>query len=114
MPRQFVVQLDNRPGAMASLAETLAARGGDLRAIGGGGIGDTGHVIMPTADDDTTRAVLEEGRSTFVEDAPRKAGRTLERKASPHPSPPHRPGGVGGQGSSFVGGSHRQSGHASC
>jgi hypothetical protein len=67
MPRQFVVQLDNRPGAMASLAETLAARGVDLRAIGGGGIGDTGHVIMTTADDDTTRAVLEEGRYTFVE-----------------------------------------------
>jgi hypothetical protein len=67
MPKQFVVQLDNRPGAMASLAETLAARGVDLRAIGGGGIGDVGHVIMTTADDDTTRAVLEEGGYEFVE-----------------------------------------------
>ena len=67
MPRQFVVQLDNRPGAMASLAETLADRGVDLRAIGGGGIGDSGHVIMTTADDDTTRAILEEGGYTFIE-----------------------------------------------
>jgi len=67
MSRQFVVQLRNRPGEMATLAETLAARGVDLRAIGGGGIGESGHVIMTTADDDTTRAVLEEGGYQFVE-----------------------------------------------
>lgn len=67
MAKQFVVQLDNRPGAMATLAETLAGRGVDLRAIGGGGIGESGHVIMTTADDDTTRAVLQEGGYTFVE-----------------------------------------------
>ena len=67
MAKQFVVQLDNRPGAMATLAETLAGRGVDLRAIGGGGIGASGHVIMTTADDDTTRAVLREGGYTFVE-----------------------------------------------
>jgi hypothetical protein len=67
MAKQFVVQLDNRPGAMATLAETLAGRGVDLRAIGGGGIGASGHVIMTTADDDTTRAVLQEGGYTFVE-----------------------------------------------
>jgi hypothetical protein len=67
MANQFVVQLNNQPGAMAILAETLAARGVDLRAIGGGGIGESGHVIMTTADDDATRAVLEEGGYTFIE-----------------------------------------------
>jgi len=67
MANQFVVQLKNEPGAMANLAEALAARGVDLRAIGGGGIGDSGHVIMTTADDDTTKAVLEEGGYPFVE-----------------------------------------------
>jgi hypothetical protein len=67
MANQFVVQLKNEPGAMANLAEALAARGVDLRAIGGGGIGDWGHVIMTTADDDTTKAVLEEGGYTFIE-----------------------------------------------
>jgi len=67
MSRQFVVQLQNRPGEMATLAEKLAARGVDLRAIGGGSMGDTGHLIMTTADDDTTRAVLEEGGYAFVE-----------------------------------------------
>lgn len=67
MANQFVVQLKNEPGAMATLAETLAARGVDLRAIGGGGIGDAGHVIMTTADDDTTRQVLDEGAYTYIE-----------------------------------------------
>jgi len=67
MANQFVVQLKNEPGAMATLAETLAGRGVDLRAIGGGGIGDSGHVILTTADDETTKAVLEEGGYTFIE-----------------------------------------------
>jgi len=67
MARQFVVQLKNQPGALAVLAEALAARGVDLRAIGGGGIGDSGHVIMTTADDDTARAVLDEADYTYIE-----------------------------------------------
>jgi hypothetical protein len=52
---------------MANLAEELAARGVDLRAIGGGGMGESGHVIMTTADDDTTRRVLDDGQYTYVE-----------------------------------------------
>ena len=67
MANQFVVQLKNVPGAMAILAEELAARGVDLRAIGGGGLGDSGHVIMTTADDDTTKQVLDEGEYSYVE-----------------------------------------------
>ena len=67
MANQFVVQLKNIPGAMAVLAEELAARGVDLRAIGGGGLGNSGHVIMTTADDETTKRVLDEGGYTYVE-----------------------------------------------
>ena len=67
MANQFVVQLNNEPGAMARLAEALAARGVDLRAIGGGGIGDSGHVIMTTADDATTKQILDEGGYTYIE-----------------------------------------------
>ena len=67
MANQFVVQLKNEPGAMATLAEALAARGVDLRAIGGGGIGGSGHVIMTTADDDATRQVLDDGAYTYIE-----------------------------------------------
>jgi hypothetical protein len=67
MAKQFVVQLKNEPGAMATLAEALAARGVDLRAIGGGSMGDSGHVIMTTADDETAKAVLEDGGYVYVE-----------------------------------------------
>ena len=67
MAQQFIVQLTNQPGALASLSEALAARGVDLRAIGGGGIGELGHIILTTADDDGTRAVLQDGGYTFIE-----------------------------------------------
>jgi hypothetical protein len=67
MANQFVVQLKNTPGAMAILAEELAAAGVDLRAIGGGGLGDSGHVIMTTADDPKTKQVLDDGGYTYVE-----------------------------------------------
>jgi hypothetical protein len=67
MAKQFVVQLPNRPGALAELSETLASRGVDLRAIGGGGIGNVGHVILTTADDPTTKDVLDKGEYTYIE-----------------------------------------------
>ena len=67
MANQFVVQLKNVPGAMATLAERLAASGVDLRAIGGGGIGDSGHVIMTTADDAATKSILDEDGYTYIE-----------------------------------------------
>ena len=67
MSNQFVVQLKNMPGALAVLAEELATRGVDLKAIGGGGLGDSGHVIMTTADDETTKRVLDEGEYTYIE-----------------------------------------------
>jgi hypothetical protein len=67
MANQFVVQLKNQPGAMAILAEELAAKGVDLRAIGGGGLGDSGHVIMTTADDEATKQVLDDGGYEYME-----------------------------------------------
>ncbi len=67
MSKQFVVQLSNAPGGLAKLSEALAAAGVDLRAIGGGSIGESGHIIMTTADDDTARRVLEDGRYDFIE-----------------------------------------------
>jgi len=67
MSRQFVVQVTNQPGQMARLAEEMAAAGVDLRAIGGGGLGEVGHFIMTTADDDRARTVLQDGGWTFLE-----------------------------------------------
>jgi hypothetical protein len=67
MANQFVIELPNVPGALASLSEKLAARGVDLRAIGGGGIGESGHLIFKTSDDPTTADVLREGGYEFIE-----------------------------------------------
>ncbi len=67
MAKQFVVQLPNRPGALADLAEMLAAAEVDLRAIGGGGIGSVGHVILTTADDAATKDILDRGEYTYIE-----------------------------------------------
>lgn len=67
MSRQFVVQVSNKPGEMARLAEEMAARSVDLRAIGGGGLGDVGHFILTTADDAGARAVLDDGGWTYLE-----------------------------------------------
>ena len=39
----------------------------DLRAISGGSIGDSSHVIMTTNEDAETKAVLEAGGYTYVE-----------------------------------------------
>ena len=67
MSRQFVVQLDHRPGSLAALCRELERRQVDLKAIGGGGIGDVGHVIIKAADDDATREALKEGGYTYYE-----------------------------------------------
>jgi hypothetical protein len=67
MAHQFVVQLTHKPGALAALCRELERQGVDLKGIGGGGIGDVGHVILKTADDEKTRAVLEAGSYTFIE-----------------------------------------------
>lgn len=67
MAHQFVVQLAHKPGALAALCRELERQGVDLKAIGGGGIGEFGHVILKTADDVKTRAVLESGAYTYIE-----------------------------------------------
>jgi hypothetical protein len=67
MSRQFVIQLSHKPGALAALCRELEAKSVDLKAIGGGGIGEHGHVILKTADDEATRDVLTAGKYEFIE-----------------------------------------------
>ena len=94
MANQFVVQLSNRPGGLATLSEALAARGVDLRAIGGGGIGDLGHIILTTADDATTQGGPRGGQATSSSRASRSwrrsttgpAGWPRSRARSPTPA----------------------------
>ena len=82
--QQFVVQLANEPGALASLLEALAARGLDLRSIGASGIGAHGAAVLVLNDAATARQVLRAGKYTFTE------GEALVTSA------PDQPGAVAG------------------
>ena len=70
MARQFVVQLENRPGELAHLARALAARGVDIRHLGSAGAGDLGCAFLTTSDDQATREVLHGLGRPFIEGAP--------------------------------------------
>jgi hypothetical protein len=67
MVTQFVVQLDDRPGALAGLTKALAARGIDLRGISLGGAGDRGYAVITTSDEAATRGVLRTSGYPYVE-----------------------------------------------
>lgn len=67
MGTQFVVQLENRPGALAGLARTLATRGIDIRAISGGGAGAQAYAVLTTSDEAATRAALRSAGYPYVE-----------------------------------------------
>jgi hypothetical protein len=59
MGTQFVVQLQNRPGALATFARALAERGID--------IGEHAYAVLTTDDDGATRSVLRSFGYPFVE-----------------------------------------------
>ncbi len=67
MQRQFVVQLDNRPGELAHLARVLGARGINIVHISCAGTGSIACAFMTTTDDDATRSVLRGLGHDFIE-----------------------------------------------
>jgi hypothetical protein len=69
MQRQFVVQLDNRPGELAHLARSLGARGVNITHISCAGTGTIACAFMTTAEDDVTRDVLRGLGHEFIEGA---------------------------------------------
>lgn len=69
MARQFVIQLDNRPGELAHLARALAARGIDIRSISCIGDGPVASAFMTSSDDAATREVLHGLGHSFIEGA---------------------------------------------
>jgi hypothetical protein len=58
--RAFIVNLDNRPGELASLGEALGERGINISAIAATTGDGTGSIGLITNDDAGTRAVLED------------------------------------------------------
>ncbi len=67
MARQFVVQLDNRPGELAHLARVLAARSIDIVHVACVGAGPTASAFLTTRDPDATRDVLRGAGMPFIE-----------------------------------------------
>jgi hypothetical protein len=67
MPRQFVIQLANRPGELAHIARALAARWIDIEHVASAGHGDMACVFLTTSDAAATRDVLHGLGLPFVE-----------------------------------------------
>jgi hypothetical protein len=70
MGRQFVIQLDNRPGELAHLARVLGARGIDIEHISCVGAGPLACAFITSGDDSATREVLRGLGHPFIEGEP--------------------------------------------
>jgi hypothetical protein len=67
MKRQFVVQLDNRPGELAHLARALGERGIDITDIACAGTGPIACAFMTTSHGDEAHQVLKGLGHQFIE-----------------------------------------------
>ena len=67
MGRQFVIQLENRPGELAHVARALGARGIDIEHISCAGAGTIACAFMTTGEDSETREVLRGLGHDFIE-----------------------------------------------
>jgi hypothetical protein len=63
----FIVELKNKPGEVARIAEAIAHKGIDITGFAGTTIGDRGSVVLITNDEATTRKVLSEAKDSFRE-----------------------------------------------
>ena len=63
----FIVDLKNKPGAFAKVAEEIGAQGINITGFSGATSGDEGSVVLLTADDLGTRRVLTDGRWRYRE-----------------------------------------------
>lgn len=63
----FLVELENKPGTLATLAEAIASKGVNITGVAGVSCDDGGRVAIVTADEATTRRVLQDGGHTFKE-----------------------------------------------
>lgn len=61
----FIVDLRNRPGELAKLAEAIAEKGIDITGFSGATCSDTGSIALITNDDAGTRRVLTDGKWTY-------------------------------------------------
>jgi hypothetical protein len=63
----FLIDLENKPGALAKLAEALGAQGVNITGVSGASCGDSGRVAVTTADDSSARTVFQTLKTPFKE-----------------------------------------------
>jgi hypothetical protein len=63
----FLIDLENKPGAFADVAEKIAANGINITAVSGATCGDTGRAAIMTDNDAATRSALSEGNCSYKE-----------------------------------------------
>jgi hypothetical protein len=65
--RAFLVDVDNRPGSFATIAELIAGRGVNILSVSAAVCGVAGRAAIITNDEFTTRSALTDGGITFIE-----------------------------------------------
>jgi hypothetical protein len=63
----FIIQAENRPGALADLAEALGQRGINITGVAGSTWDSSGAIALITNDDSGTRSVLDERGADYRE-----------------------------------------------
>jgi hypothetical protein len=61
----FLIELADKPGALADVAEALAAKGVNIVSVSGATCGEMGRIAIATDDDANTRAALAGIQGTF-------------------------------------------------
>ena len=65
--KAFLVDLENKPGSLARIAEAIAAKGINIEGISGTTCDESGRVAIVTRDEAGTRTALGEAKATFKE-----------------------------------------------
>jgi len=63
----FLVDLENKPGAIATVAEALASKGVNITGVAGATCGDSGRAAITTTDPTATRQALQTINVSFKE-----------------------------------------------
>lgn len=63
----FIVELENKPGALATVAEAIATKGINITGFAGVTCGGNGSIAIMTNDEAGTRSALTGARLTFHE-----------------------------------------------
>ena len=80
MQHAFLIELEDKPGALADITEAIASKGVNITSVSGATCGDKGRIAIATDDSAQTRAALDDLPFTF------------EQKEITTAALPHRPG----------------------